>query len=617
MKAFTLSEFPPVSPERWRERVEQDLRGASFEARLIHQTYDAISRLPLYHRPQLPVQPGLPAGAPYLRGGRAEAQSWELRSFHPNPKSKELSADLKGGVDSLELEIRSDTKLEPLLEGIGCPIALNAGPAFEAAAAKLIQLKRSRRESLEGAFNADPLAFYFQQGRLPYSLKGGLKRAAELARFCHEELPEVRALGVNTGVYHRRGASEAQDLGLALASGLSYLRAMEREGMSPAAGAPQLLFRFDLGTEFFLEIARLRAARRLWGRVMELCGVENPSMQIQTKTARRSLSRRDPWINLLRNTVSCFAAALGGAEIITPLPFDAALGEADALAQRMARNTSLLLRDEAHLAQVLDPAGGAWAVEQLSEELSQAGWAFFQQIEARGGLPEALPWVHDQLEATWATRLERLATRQDPLTGISEFPHLGETPLSRKSLRPPEPWSTTQPSLPNFRARLEAAERLDLLSLMGSGTAAEGSPHPERRLAEPFEVLRDRSDRYLEEYGRRPKAFLATLGSLAQHSGRVGFSRNLLEAGGIEAIESSSFEESSAKIAVICGPDRLYPERVEALAAQLKEAGAQRILLAGRPKSYEMAWRAAGVDGFIYLGCDLLSTLDGLWEVWR
>jgi methylmalonyl-CoA mutase len=314
----------------------------------------------------------------------------------------------------------------------------------------------------------------------------------------------------------------------------------------------------------------LRAARRLWARVAEICGA--PGGQVQhAVTSPVMMSRRDPWVNMLRTTVATLAAGVGGADAVTVLPFDHALGLPDAFARRIARNTSTILVEESHLSRVIDPAGGSWYVERLTDELAHAGWEFFQRIEREGGQAAALRSgrLGQDLADTWEARSAKLAERREPVTGVSEFPNLAERLVERE----PAP---VQPS----------------------------GGLPRVRRDEAYENLRARSDAHLAATGTRPRIFLAALGPAAAHTARLTFASNLFQAGGIEPVTEGSFEDSGATEVCLCSSDALYEERASEVAGELRATGAGHVLLAGRPAQYP------GVDAYVFAGCDAVAVLS-------
>ncbi|MGW4699655.1 methylmalonyl-CoA mutase family protein, partial [Streptomyces sp. NPDC004285] len=393
-----------------------------------------------------------------------------------------------------------------------------------------------------------------------------------LARRCADAYPGLRALTVDALPYHEAGGSAAQELGCSLATGVAYLRGLTAAGLSVTEACGQLEFRYAATADQFLTIAKLRAARRLWARVAEACGAPRAGAQRQhAVTSPVMMTRRDPWVNMLRTTIATLAAGVGGADSVTVLPFDDALGLPDAFARRIARNTSTVLIEESHLSRVIDPAGGSWYVERLTDELAHAAWEFFQTIEREGGQEAALRsgLVAERLAGTWAARSKKLATRREPITGVSEFPHLTEKPVDRA----PAP-------------------------------EAPSGGLPRVRRDEAYEELRARSDAHLAATGARPRVYLAALGPAAAHSARLTFAANLFQAGGIEAVTEGTFEESGAREACLCSSDALYEERAEADAGELRAAGAEHVLLAGRPASY------AGVDTYVFAGCDAVALLS-------
>jgi methylmalonyl-CoA mutase len=369
-----------------------------------------------------------------------------------------------------------------------------------------------------------------------------------------------------------------EELGCALAAGVAYLRALTSGGLSVDEAFGAVEFRLSASDDQFTTIAALRAARRLWDRVGEVSGA-SPDVRAQRQHAVTSsvmTTKRDPWVNLLRTTVACFAAGVGGADVVTVQPFDAALGLPDSFSRRIARNTQSLLVEEGHLARVLDPAGGSWYVESLADSLAQAAWDWFTEIERAGGLVAALDsgLVGDRIATAWDERAKRLATRKDAITGVSEFPNLAEKLPSREPLT----WTPPSGGLPRVRA------------------------------AQEFEELRDAADAAPE----RPSVYLATIGPIAKHTARATFAGNLFQAGGLGTPSgdgAEGFAEASTTVACICGTDKDYADSAAALAKELRAAGATHVWLAGKS---DLA--VDGVDGYVFAGCDALAALRSVHE---
>ncbi|MEG3627829.1 methylmalonyl-CoA mutase family protein [Streptomyces poriticola] len=582
------AEFPDATHEQWQHLVAGVLRksgkevsGAEAEDALSTPLEDGLSARPLYTARDTAPDPGLPGFAPYLRGGRAQGNTvggWDVRQRHTVADPGAVVTDLENGVTSLWLTVGTSTgipvdALDRTLDGVYldlAPVALDAGDETEPAARELLRLYAERGvagEAARGTLGADPLGHEARTGRT-YAMAP----VAELARLCTADHPGLRAFTVDALPYHEAGGSAAQELGCSLATGVAYLRALTGAGLSVEQACAQLEFRYAATADQFLTIAKLRAARRLWARVAEVSGARRTGAQRQhAVTSPVMMTRRDPWVNMLRTTVATLAAGVGGADAVTVLPFDHALGLPDAFARRVARNTSTILIEESHLARVIDPAGGSWYVERLTDELAHAAWEFFQELERAGGQAAALRsgTVGERLAATWAARSAKLAKRREPVTGVSEFPHLDEKPVVREPA----------PEMP-------------------SGGL------PRVRRDEAFEELRARSDAHLAATGARPRIFLAALGPAAAHTARLTFASNLFQAGGIEPVTEGAFEESGAREACLCSSDALYEEQAETVAGRLRAAGAGQVFLAGRPGRY------SGVDAYVFAGCDAVAVLS-------
>jgi methylmalonyl-CoA mutase len=593
-------EFPGATRDQWAALVDGVLRkagriGADAELgagvdKLVRRTPEGIPVAPLYTQADVADLPpvGVPGRPPYVRGGTTDGPApdgWDVRQRHEGPDVREaVLADLENGVTSVWLATGDGAELAGVLDGVLldlAPVALDTGGADTGAAAAYLELAGGLADpaALLGTLGLDPIGLRARTGVGP-----DVASVVPPAQRVAAEHPLVRAVVVDGLPVHAAGGADAQELGFTMAAGVAYLRALTDAGLDVATAARLLEFRYAATDEQFPTIAKLRAARRLWARVLEASGAGDAEGQRQhAVSAPTMFTRRDPYVNLLRATIAGFAAGVGGADAVTVAPFDESLGAATPFSRRVARNTQALLIQEAHLARVVDPAGGGWLVESLTDALARAGWAFFQEIEAAGGAVVALDsgLLAARVGAVRAAREKAVATRRTPITGVSEFPDLAEQPVER----------APRPAAPNGGL-------------------------PVYRPAAPFEAYRDRSDAVVAATGARPTAFLATLGPLAVYSTRASFARNLLAAGGIDAVEAgptesaeavaAAWEQSRAPVAVLCSSDALYAERGEATAAALRAAGARRILVAGRVD-------VPGIDGQLYAGCDALAVIDGIY----
>jgi methylmalonyl-CoA mutase len=408
-----------------------------------------------------------------------------------------------------------------------------------------------------------------------------------------------------------------QELAMMLASGAAYLRALAAAGLSADQACAQIEVTLSADAEVFTTIAKLRAARRLWSLMTAACGASESAqaLRLHVRTAERMMTRHDPWVNLLRVTTAAFAAGVGGAAEVTTRAYDAEFGEPEELGRRMARNTQLLLQEEAHVGKVVDPAGGSWFVESLTDRIAEAAWALLGELETAGGMPAVLldGSVAERIAEVRLRRLAAVATRRQPITGVSEFPDLAESSIERPG-----------PDLRTLRSRVASAHG----ELSGDADTSTGGttcdPLPTVRWAQEFEALRDASDAYVAAIGSRPKVFLVNLGPVAVHTARATFAKNFFEAGGIEAVTSergatTGFDDpeaavadvlaEGARLACICSSDPVYAERAEEVARALSAAGVQHLYLAGNPGERRDADSAAGIGEFIHVGVDVLDVL--------
>ena len=604
--------FPPADQDAWLALVDKVLKGGAFD-RLVSRTDDGITVPPLYTRDASPGsldEAGFPGSAPFTRGAHAAPRPhglWDVRSVvdHPDPAEANRRAltDLERGVTSLRVAWgpASAADLDRRLEGVYldlAPVVLEPGldPTDAADALEALWTARGVDPSAAvGGFGADPLGVVAAHGAGGREVSDLLGDLGALAARTAARYPGVRAVTVSTLPAVEAGASEAQELAVLLSTGAAYLRAMAAAGLSADAACGQVEVTLGADAEVFATIAKLRAARRVWSAMTRACGASEAAgaVQVHVRTARRMLTERDPWVNLLRVTAATFAAGVAGADGITAEPYDALGGDPSELGRRMSRNTQLLLLEESNLGRVLDPAGGSGYVESLTDELAATAWSLFQELEAAGGMPTVL------VDGTLAARitdvrnrhLREVATRKRPITGVSEFPDLGQDAPPERT---PAPATGTPVLVPV-------------------------------RWAEQYESLRDAADGYRSRTGTAPTVFLANLGPVAAHTARATYAKNLFEAGGIRATTSgrgattgfATPEEvvqdavaDGARLVCLCSSDALYAELAVPVAAALKEAGVEYVYLAGNPGDRREAEEAAGVDEFVHVGVDVLAALD-------
>jgi methylmalonyl-CoA mutase len=604
----------PADEADWRALVEQGLKGAGC-GRLTSATADGVPIQPLYREPDMHTAEdvsGFPGAAPFVRG-RAGGP-WMIRQAfeHPDPEcsNRDILTDLQGGVGGIELvadpagqngiAVRDGADLDLVLANVileAAPVSLAAG-AYGLWAADLLAAKLKGVAAAGTAFNLDPVGTLMRTGAMA---RNDLSLSAQFAARARKELPHATSMRVDARPVHEAGGSEAQEIAAALTGGIAYLRALYEAGLSVSDAGGCLNFAIAIGPDALIEAAKLRALRLSWARVMEAAGAapEARFAPIHAFTSRRMMTRYDAHTNILRVTTAAFAAAIGGADAITTRPFTDAVGLPTPFARRVARNTQNVLLEECRLGHVADPAGGAWFVEKLTREMAEKAWTIMQEIEATGGIVAALQSGHlqDMAANARALRERAIATRRETITGVTDYPLL--------SAAAPE---VVQPT---FRSSKQAPPE--------SGGDINAEQFRAMRWAAPFETLRARA----ESHAPRPAVFFANLGPLASAGPRAQFARNLFAAGGVGAIGEEAdhasrdamieaFRVSGARVAVICGGDSAYAEDAENAAQALKAAGADWVILAGKPSEREAALRAAGVDQFVFAGQDALKELKTL-----
>ena len=543
--------FPPADEAAWKALVEEALKGAPF-AGLRSKSYDGIVIDPLYQRAQNATRvEGRPAGQPW-----AVMQRIDLSD--PKAANAQILDDLMNGASGETLVFQGaigdygyalpatgaaiSAALDNIYLDAGVAIDLDLSMQSKDAAGLLATLVKARGLGPKDCtirFGFGPLGGIALNGHSPLPWK-------DIAPIFAGLVSDLAGQGfagpfavADGRVIHAAGGSEAQELAFALASAVAYLRALEQSGIALDDARRFIYFRLAADQDQFLTIAKFRAVRKLWARVEEACGLKPLPVFVAAETAWRMMTKRDPHGNIVRGTIAAFAAAVGGADAVTVLPFSAALGVPDAFARRIARNTQTILIEEANIHRVADPAAGSGAIEALTDALCETAWWFLQRIETAGGVAEALQagLIQRVVARVRAEREANVARRKDTLVGSSDFPDLGEDKVA-----------------------VLAQPRLAALS---TNEAALGPI----RLAEPFERLRDRSDSYLAQHGARPKVFLACLGRAADFNARASFAKSLFESGGIEAVEGKGdnlakrFTESGAKLACLCSSDKVYAAR--------------------------------------------------------
>jgi methylmalonyl-CoA mutase len=599
--AGVLAKSTRKEPAELGDEPEQLLDAPTYDGFAIRPLYTAFDELP---------EPSLPGEWPYLRGGdalRDVKSGWKVTEEFPaagapgaaagEANAAVLSA-LGDGVSALLIRVgesgAAPGELDGLLEGVHlgmAPVILDAGADYPAACdvmlALLAEVEPDQRSTPSIDLGADPLTASLS-GRPAPAVEDVVAVAARVAG--HHG---VRSITVDGPAFHNLGANATWELAGSVAAAVAYLRVLTESGIAVGQALRQISFRLAADDDQFMTLAKMRAVRQLWARVAEVVGdPEGGGAVVHAETSLPMMTQRDPWVNILRSTLAAFGAGVGGADTVLVFPFDVAIpggfpGTARSFARRIARNTQLLLLEESHVGRVLDPAGGSWFVEDLTEQLAQQAWRHFQAIEAHGGFVDARDFIAGQIAEIAAKRADDIAHRRTAITGVNEFPNLAEPAL---------PQGDSQASVGNLQ-----------------------------RYAAAFEALRDRSDVFAARTGERPRALLLPLGPLAENNVRATFASNLLASGGIEAINPGTVDAGGVAgavgeiaaagplaVAVICGTDKRYQYEAAGIVAAARNAGISRIYLAGPEKAVADIAVADRPDEYLTAKINAVEALSSL-----
>jgi len=670
--ALTLDEFSPASYDEWKAAAEAALKGAPFEKKLFTKTHEGITLNPIYDAPEKAAVEAWPGLAPYLRGSSASPvtplAAQEIPIGEPKDFNDAILSDLMRGQDALAIQLDVATRrgLDPseadtnevcvcglslsCLEDMKVafadvePSAISTWVWAGATALPMLGLFESHSDKWRGGILADPLTEYARDGKLPLALDDAYVELAGAARWGASTGGRLRTVGVGASLWADSGATAVEELGYALATAVEYLRELENQGVSASDAAPQFAFTYSLGANLFMEIAKLRAARSLWARVLSAAGAKESPAWIHGRSGIFNKSVLDPYTNMLRATTEAFVAVTGGANSFHVACFDETVRQPDEFSRRIARNVHTILNEECEFDSVTDAAGGSWYVEKLTDELAQKAWEVFQGIEAKGGMAAALREGIPQaaVAASAASRMKAVASRRDGMIGVNLFPNPAEEPLEPKLIdyqaqhkrRASFIEQSRLHSLPKVERSVEGATKA-FLDGATIGQLVEALPRsapcePEierlhvRRAASGYENLRDNSLRYKRANGKLPAIWLANFGPPKQHKARADFTAGFFAAGGFDIQQQApgaSSPEAAAKqahlsgapVVVICSTDPTYPEIVPPFIKALRAEGSStRVILAGYPNDHIDALKEAGVEDFIHIKVNCLEFLTNL-----
>lgn len=591
--------FPPASKDDWLEQVRRVLfRGAGepteeefaqrFARRLVTTTDDGIEIQPLYTREDQPQGEVLPGQAPFIRSTHSSARAWEIRQrVWPEVVGSTAVGELESGATGVLIQMQSDTDLARALDGVLLDLApVSLSGASIAQARGLLEAWAAAGVSADqrhGCLGLDPLGAWARTGGAG-DLEREIDDLAKLVAAAVATAPQARVVLVDGTLWHDAGATPGQELAWTIAAGMWIVRQLVARGVPLPTAVATVEFRFAATTDQFGTIAKLRAARWLWARALQAAGLgdEDQRMRMQVETSRVMLTRYDIWVNILRSTVATFSAAVGGADSITVLPHDLLIEPGGSeLGRRIARNTQSILMLESHLAQVVDPAGGSWYVETLTQQTAQAAWSLVHDSERAGGIEQMLVTgeIDRLLAPVLAAREHEVDTRRRSITGVNEYPNIDESAPPQAK---PEP--------------VHDGGRFPALTV--------------HRWAEGFEEQRARA----EAMAVPPLVYLATIGTAADSTARATYAKNFFEAAGIRTVTGPVDEYVGAAqtpVVCLCSSDDMYAGRGDAAVEALRTGGATRVYQAG------MGAPVANVDEQIGIGVDVLDSLTRLLDEWE
>lgn len=605
--------FPPVSRDIWDKKIREDLKGADYDRKMIWNTPEGFQVQPYYRAEDLSSLghlDHLPGQFPYIRGKSLQGNSWRIRQdirVDDIPAANRKALDiLMKGVDSLgfildESHQYTRDEIDTLLRNIHAhAVELNfiCGEQAHVIVRIIDQLVKDYNRDLEqihGAVDYDPLGRLLIRGRFAVDEKSAFEKAKDLMEAA-AHLPHFRVMAVHGSHMHNAGATAVQELAYALAAGNEYLARITALGVSVTQVAPRIRFNFATGSSYFMEIAKYRAARMLWSRIVQEYGGDEASarMNIRAVTSSWNKTLYDPYVNMLRTTTEAMSAIIGGMDSLTVGAYDTLVGDASEFGERIARNQQLLLKEETYLDKVADPAAGSYYIENLTDSLARESWKLFQVVEEEGGFLQAVRngSIQQGIAASAAARDKALATRKSVLIGTNQYPNFSESfhsVIDENVLRPVD-------------LRQDDAE-VEVI-------------HPYRG-AQSFEQVRYATDRSVAAGGIRPTVFLLTYGNLAMRKARAMFSANFFACAGFSIIDNPGFQSvnegisaarvSGAAFVVICSSDEEYAEIALPIHRGLKDKAV--VIVAGYPQDLIESFREQGLTEFIHMRSNILETL--------
>lgn len=620
-KLFT--EFPPVTTTEWEAKIREDLKGADYEKKLVYQTYEGIKLKPYYRAEDLSSLSYLksnPGEYPYVRGNHSTCNKWEIRQDVDEAdvaKANAIAIDaLKRGATSIGFNVEkvvTAKDLKVLINDIDLEttyLHFYSSPNYVEFARILVQVIKARGvdvSKVRGSLDFDPISYLLLFGDFYYSQEIDMAQSAELLALVSAELPGFKAISINGDFLHNGAATSVQEMAFSLNSAVEYLTFLTEAGFFVDVIAKHMTVCFGIGSNYFMEIAKIRAFRYLWARMIEQFNPESEESKkiyIHSTTSIWNKTIYDSHVNLLRSTTEVMSAAIAGADSISVLPFDVAYKDSDEFSQRIARNQQIILKEEVYLDKTIDPAAGSYYVESLTDSLITEGWKQFLAVQEIGGMIEAVKsnYIQQEIAKIAILKAKDIATRRTSILGTNQFPNIQEKMLDQ--VEEEEDYDDDVKE-----GEVEKEPKYEPLFLF--------------RGSEDFEDLRLATEVYVNDGNPSPKVFLLTMGNPAMRKARAGFSTGFFGVAGFEVIDNAGFatvEEgvkaaltAQANVVVICSSDEEYVEFAPAIAKKIKNVNDQIVVVvAGYPKDIIDDLKTAGVDDFIHVRTNVLEFLSDL-----
>ncbi|MEH7222897.1 methylmalonyl-CoA mutase family protein [Bacillus sp. JJ1566] len=620
-KEYQNITFPSIDYETWKQEAEKSLKGKPIE-KLHKQTYEKITLKPIYTKEdiqEIPFLKDMPGEGSMVRGSKLTGYvncPWHISQEIDVKTLEDFKVALKDALQNGQtmihftlqpqnspdegLALHSQEDIAKAFDGISLsntPVLIDTGTDL----LPFLSLINSyaNTDSIKGTIGMDPLAILSEKGQLSMKPEAAFDQLAESVKWAMENQPHVRTILVKGDLYHNGGANAVQEIAFTMGTGIEYISELLERGLTVDDIAQHMTFSFSIGSNIFMEIAKLRAAKILWATIIEAYGGTGDSskMHIHARTSAFTKTIHDPYVNMLRSTIEAFSAIVGGIDSLHVSAFDEPIKDSDSFSRRIARNTQSILREESFLNKVVDPAGGSWYVEKLTNELAEKAWELLDEIESQGGMLEALKagTIQESISSVLQERQKNVNNRNDKIVGTNMYANIQEKPIGNTKTK-----ATCESK--------EAAITIKRITPV--------------RISESFELLRKASDDYLKSTGNRPKVGLLNLGPIPEHKPRADFISGFFEAGGFQVVKNDGYltvedalegaQTINLTAYIICGNDESYGEMVPGICNELKKTNPDiRLFIAGKQEN-EQFYRNIGINDFIHIGTDCFAFLHQL-----